>query len=178
MTCEREEQQLQGALDSLEWQKAECAGLPEGSPDKLACRGSIAIAEALVEDTRKSLAECRKPHLRHAAGYLRMLRVHERNSGYGGGASNHIKADVIFTLEDVSDKAFGFFLRRDDNLPIREGMLALLRDAFVNGFRVNLDYLEADEPPNQNCLAVRIWLERKQAGQPITDLDLPSIARS
>jgi hypothetical protein len=95
-----------------------------------------------------------------AEGLVTFLRVHERDTGYGGGRSNKITADVIFKLDSRPDQAFGFELRDDDNLPVRHGMLALLRDAIVHDLRVTADYFKLVTPPNQNSFVLRVALSK------------------
>lgn len=64
--------------------------------------------------------------LRQSEGLVTFLRVNEPGYGYGGGKSNKIDEDVIFKLDKVPNKSFGFQLRDDRFGPVREGMLSLL----------------------------------------------------
>jgi hypothetical protein len=57
-------------------------------------------------------------------------------------------------------------LRNDDFLPARQGMLDLLRDAMVNQLRVLVDFQEPVNPPNQNCIAVRIAVLKPAPSRP------------
>jgi len=58
----------------------------------------------------------------------------------------------------LGDGAYGFQLRNDDNLPARNAMFSLLRDAFVNNLTVITDYLI--DPGKQNGIAIRVALTR------------------
>ena len=53
---------------------------------------------------------------------------------------------------------FGFQLRSDGNLPARQGMLELLRDAFNHGWTANIDH----ETPagKHNGIIIRVWLTK------------------
>ena len=86
--------------------------------------------------------------------------MHEQGSGYGGGGTNFIDADVVFKLDSRPDKAFGFYLRNDDNQPIRQGMLDLVRDAMTHGLKVTTDFTELVMPPNQNSFVLRVSLTK------------------
>jgi hypothetical protein len=87
------------------------------------------------------------------------LRVNEPGSGFGGGSTNWFDADVIFMLDSRPDKAFGFQLRADAAQPVRQGMLALLRDAVKHHLQVTTDYFELVTPPNNNSFVIRIALQ-------------------
>jgi hypothetical protein len=87
------------------------------------------------------------------------LRVNEPGSGFGGGSTNWFDADVIFKLDSRPDKGFGFQLRDDPFQPVRQGMLALLRDAVMQRLQVTTDYIELVTPPNNNSFVIRVALE-------------------
>jgi hypothetical protein len=67
-------------------------------------------------------------------------------------------AEAVFILNALGDGAYGFQLRNDDNLPARNAMFSLLRDAFVNNLTVITDYLI--DPGKQNGIAIRVALTR------------------
>jgi hypothetical protein len=90
----------------------------------------------------------------------RITFIVERGSGYGGGSSNWIDADVIFKLDSRPDKSFGFQLRDDPFQPVGRGMLALLREAMINGLKVITDYNELTVPLNQNSFVLRVALTK------------------
>lgn len=99
--------------------------------------------------------------VRGHAGHVTFLRVHELGTGFGGGRSNAIDAEVIFRLDSHRTQSFGFQLRDDEDLPVRRGMLDLLRDAMTHGLLVRPEYLQRVNPPTlHNCFVVRIELER------------------
>jgi hypothetical protein len=68
----------------------------------------------------------------------------------------------VFILNAINDGAYGFQLRNDGNLPARQAMFSLLRDAFVNNLPVTADYLI--DPGKNNGVAIRIALTRNQPG--------------
>jgi hypothetical protein len=91
------------------------------------------------------------------SGQLSLLRVHERGSGFGP-ASDRIDVEVVVQFVGRPADAFGFKLRSDANLPAREGMLGLLRDAFNHGWTANIDH----ETPagKHHGIIVRVWLTK------------------
>ncbi|MGZ8566951.1 MAG: hypothetical protein ACXWXS_07860 [Actinomycetota bacterium] len=101
--------------------------------------------------------------LLQAAGFVTFLRVNDLGAGFGGGASNPIPVEVVFRLDSKPDNAFGFQLRDDEWLPARQGMLAILRDAMIHGLEVTTDYEQRVSPPDQNGIAIRVWITRSPA---------------
>jgi len=100
-----------------------------------------------------------------------LLRVAEpSHNGWGGGETNKIRAEVVFKLDSLPVKSFGFPLTDDASGPARQGMLDLLREAFVNDLRVRVEYDELVQPPNQNSMAFRVWLVREPPGPPRLDV--------
>lgn len=79
-----------------------------------------------------------------ASGRLTMLRVQDPGGGFGP-ATDRIDGEVVITLDTEPGRAFGFQLRPDVNLPVRQRMLALLRDAFVHDKKVAIDYLRTGQ---------------------------------
>lgn len=87
------------------------------------------------------------------SGNLTMLRVQDVGEGYGsrtppssnGGGinmtANWIDADVIVKIDTASGKSFGFQLRNDSQLYVRQGMLSLLKDAFFYDKKVQICYV-------------------------------------
>jgi hypothetical protein len=92
----------------------------------------------------------------NASGKITLLRVHELGSGYGP-PSDFIDVEAVIWLDSQPGKAFGFQLRTDQNLPVRQGMLDLLRDAFANNWTVSIDYLAPADHTN-NFVLVRVWV--------------------
>jgi hypothetical protein len=91
-------------------------------------------------------------------GEITFLLVHNRGGGFGP-ANDKIDVEVVFKLASKPDQAYGFQLRDDAQRPAREGMLALLRDAFENGWTVGADVdLPADR---KNGVASRVWITRR-----------------
>ena len=85
-----------------------------------------------------------------------MLRVHDVGTKYGP-ASDQIDVEVVIQLAGRQG-SFGFKLRNDSQRPARQGMLDLLRDAFNNDWRVNIDY--DIDPPKKNGTIMRVWLTK------------------
>ena len=94
----------------------------------------------------------------NATGKVKLLRVHDLGTGYGP-PSDFIDVEVVVWLDTQPGKAFGFQLRNDQNLPARQGMLDLLRDALANNWTVSIDYLV---PPNHlnNFVIIRTWVTK------------------
>lgn len=82
-------------------------------------------------------------------------------------------ADVIFKLDTRPDKAFGFQLRDGQFQPVRQGMLALLREAMVHGLKVATDYNELITPPNENSFIIRVALTKPEPGRPWPGQPIP-----
>jgi PhoD-like phosphatase len=75
-----------------------------------------------------------------ARGKLTLLRVHDVGTAFGP-PSDRIDGEVVIALDTEPGRAFGFQLRRDANLPARQRLLALLRDAFANDRPLQIEYL-------------------------------------
>jgi hypothetical protein len=103
--------------------------------------------------------------LLNATGTLTMLRVHERGSRFGP-PDDSIDVEVVFTLSTTPDRAIGFQLRDDANRPVRQGMLALLLDAFDHAWTVHTDCEVPDG--RKNGIALRVWVTRPQPHPPST----------
>jgi len=94
--------------------------------------------------------------LGHRNKQLSMLRINELGSKFGP-SNDQLDVEVVVALSGVEGN-FGFQLRNDKNRPVRQGMLDLLRDAFNNGWNVNIDY--DINPPRKNGFIVRVWLTK------------------
>jgi hypothetical protein len=88
-------------------------------------------------------------------GKIVFLRAHDLGTGYGP-PNDQLDVEAVFILNNLTSGAYGFQLRNDDNLPARQAMFSLLRDALVNNLSVTADYL-LDEG-KQNGVAIRIAL--------------------
>jgi hypothetical protein len=95
------------------------------------------------------------------SGQLSLLRVHELGSRYGP-QNDQLDVEVIVQFAGRPNDAFGFQLRTDENQPVREGMLALLRDGFNRGWTVWIDY--NIDPGKHNGTIVRVWLTKPVRG--------------
>ena len=73
------------------------------------------------------------------SGKIVFLRAHDLGTGYGP-PNDQLDVEAVFILNALSDGAFGFQLRNDDNLPARQAMFSLLRDALVNDLNVIIDF--------------------------------------
>ena len=52
-----------------------------------------------------------------------------------------LDAEIVVFLDSQPEKAFGLRLRADENRPVAEGMLSLLRDAFNRDRVVRLEFV-------------------------------------
>ena len=75
-----------------------------------------------------------------ASGRVVMLRVHQAGTAYGG-PPNEIDADVVFALDSLPRRGFGFRLRKGKSLRVQRAMLAHLRDCFWNDRPVRIEYV-------------------------------------
>src|ERR1700729_3615127 len=90
-------------------------------------------------------------------GKIIFLRAHDLGTKYGP-PSDQLDVEAVFILNSLGEGAYGFQLRNDDNLPARQAMLSLLREAFANNFTVIADYLI--EPGRINGTAFRVAVKR------------------
>jgi hypothetical protein len=101
-----------------------------------------------------------------ASGKITLLRVHDVETKYGP-EDDEINVEVVIWLNTHPGKAFGFKLRDDDNRPVRQGILDLLRDAFNHNWAVTIDYVGADlsdpDPAKDNFVIIRAWLTAPRA---------------
>jgi hypothetical protein len=95
--------------------------------------------------------------LKNSQGKLTFLRAHDVGTGWGP-PNDQLDVEIVFMLDSVPQGAFGFQLRSDANEPVREAMVGLLRDAYVNNLRVSVDYFI--DPGKHNGRAFRIALVR------------------
>ena len=99
------------------------------------------------------------PGLYNASGFITLLRVHDVGTGFGG-SSDFLDGEVVIRLDSQPGMAFGFQLRNDDDRPAREGMLAVLRDAFNHDWIVNIDFWLV--PGKTNGRIIRVWLTKPE----------------
>jgi hypothetical protein len=169
MACESEAA-LVSQLSSAVSEKAAycssiCSSLGNNSTECQGCRDELATLQSRLAQAQEALQKClvgnpppATAQLLQTEGHVTFLLVVEQGTGYGGGQTNWIDADVIFKLDSRPDQSFGFQLRDDPLQPVRRGMLALLRDAIVHGLKVITDYNELAMPPNQNSFVIRVAL--------------------
>jgi hypothetical protein len=91
------------------------------------------------------------------SGKIVFLRTHDLGTRFGP-PNDQLDVEAVFILNALSDGALGFQLRNDTNLPARQAMFSLLRDAFVNNLTVIADFLI--DPPKKNGVAIRVALSR------------------
>jgi hypothetical protein len=91
----------------------------------------------------------------NATGKVSFLRL---NEGGFGPPNDFLDAEVIFMLDTMPNRAFGFQLRPDGGGPAHEGMLGLLRDSFNNHQTVTIDFNQV--AGKRNNIAFRIALIR------------------
>ena len=90
-------------------------------------------------------------------GRVKELRVVELGSRHGP-PSDQIDVEVVAELDSVPDRGMGFQLRDDQNRPVRQGMLDLLRDAFQLGCQTRIEYSIDLEAGKKNGIIVRVIL--------------------
>jgi hypothetical protein len=95
--------------------------------------------------------------LLQSSGKLTFLRVHDVGTSFGP-STDQIDVEVVMKLSSEPDRAMGFQLRDDGDRPARQGMLALLRDAFNHDWTVTADY-DLDEG-KKNGVAIRVALTK------------------
>jgi len=95
-----------------------------------------------------------------SSGNINFLRVNEVGDKFGPN-NDFIEAEVIFKLDRDVNRVFGFMLRADNNLPVREAMLDLLRDAFNNNWVVTTDFEIADGKTKGR--SKHIWLTKPES---------------
>ena len=95
--------------------------------------------------------------LKNSQGKLTFLRAHDVGTGFGP-PTDFLDVEVVFILDSAPQNAFGFQLRTDANELVREAMVGLLRDAYVNNLKVSVDYFI--DPGKHNGRAFRIALVR------------------
>jgi len=103
-------------------------------------------------------------NLLEKTGKIVFLRAHDLGTGYGP-PNDALDVEAVFILNAIDDGAYGFQLRNDDNLPARQAMFSLLRDAVVNDLPVIVDYLI--DPDKKNGIAIRVALTHNQQISPI-----------
>jgi len=96
-------------------------------------------------------------NLLEKTGKIVFLRAHDPGTKFGP-PNDQLDVEAVFSLNSINDGAFGFQLRNDGNLPARQAMFSLLRDAFVNNLPVTADFLI--DPGKKNGTAIRIALIR------------------
>ncbi len=99
------------------------------------------------------------PNLLEKTGKVVFLRAHDLGTGFGP-PNDQLDVEAVFCLNSISDGAYGFQLRNDNNLPARQAMFSLLRDGFVNNLPVTADY--NINSGKKNGVAIRIALTRPQ----------------
>jgi len=96
-------------------------------------------------------------NLMEKTGKIIFLRAHDLGTHYGP-PSDQLDVEAVFILNAFGEGAYGFQLRNDDNLPARQAMFSLLREAFANNFTVIVDYWI--DPGKMNGTAFRVALIR------------------
>lgn len=92
--------------------------------------------------------------VRNKTGKLNYLRAHDRGSGWGP-PHDFLDAEVIVRFENDEQRAYGFQLRNDENLPAAQAMFALLQDAFSADELVSIDYIEKQGKSHHRLC--RVW---------------------
>lgn len=95
--------------------------------------------------------------LQESTGKVTFLRVNEIGDSFGP-QGDAIQVEAIIQLDSEPGMSFGFELRNDKQRPAHQGMLDVLRDAFVNDITVTIDYLIPEG--NENGTIFRVWLTK------------------
>jgi hypothetical protein len=111
---------------------------------------SIAVSAAFLA---LSFSQSACAGLIESKGHITFLRLNDVGTGYGP-PTDYIDVELVVQLDSLPGKAFGFQLRNDSNMPARQGMLDLLRDAFSNNLPVLIDYNIT--PPKNNGVIIRV----------------------
>ena len=90
-------------------------------------------------------------------GKVTELRVIELGTRHGP-PQDQIDVEVVVELDTTPTRNMGFQLRNDQNRPVRQGMLDLLRDAFRIGCQTRLEYSIDAEAGQHNGIMVRVIL--------------------
>jgi hypothetical protein len=93
-----------------------------------------------------------------STGKATLLRVSDQSGRIYGGGNDFIEAEVILILDSMPANAYGFSLRNDNDLPARQGMLDLLRDAFNHNWTISID--ASMEEGKTTGLIIRLWLTK------------------
>ena len=72
-------------------------------------------------------------------GTVDFLRVHDLRTGFGPPA-DPVYGEVVVRFANRPNEWFGFELRTGSREPMASGMYALLRDSFLRGTSVRVDY--------------------------------------
>ena len=100
-----------------------------------------------------SVTVFRPMELEESQGQITFLRVNEVGDSYGP-PGDAIQVEAIIQLDSMPGMAFGFELRNDKQRPAHQGMLDVLRDAFVNDITVLIDYFIPEG--NNNGTIIRV----------------------
>ena len=92
-------------------------------------------------------------------GKVNQLRVIELGSKHGH-PSDQIDVEVVTALDTEPDREMGFQLRDDANRPVRQGMLALLIEAFNSGWTTRIEYDIDLEAGKKRGIVIRVILQR------------------
>lgn len=93
--------------------------------------------------------------LRSRIGRISFLRVNDVGTGFGP-PSDLLDGECIIKLQGGPDptEAYGFQLRNDDNVIAHRAMFDLIRDLFLNGRDVVIEYFI--EPGKKNGRIIRV----------------------
>src|SRR5215471_15166382 len=111
-------------------------------------------------------------NLLEKTGKIVFLRAHDLGTGFGP-PNDALDVEAVFCLNTINDGAMGFQLRNDNNLPARQAMFSLLRDAFVNNLPVTADFLI--DPGKKNGTAIRIALIKSQVATKPADASVQRV---
>jgi hypothetical protein len=159
--CQQFQNEVNRLTQVVNEQRDECARLTD-IEQKKGCLQELGRLQDQLSRAQEALRNCQRglpsPGVQEAQGHITFLRVHDVGTGWGP-PNDFLDVEAIFLLDTQPNRAFGFQLRNDSARPAREGMLALLQDAFANDLNVIADYMQVLN--KHNAVAFRIAITRR-----------------
>ncbi len=153
--CDEAQNKLDKLNDELDRIEKGCYQI--GNRDKAEQCVTDAYVEYLpkINEARRDVRHCEAelPPVgpQETQGRVTFLRVSD-------GKDDLLKREVTFKLDTQLGRVFGFQLQ--DNYPVREGMLSLLRDSLLNNLDVIIKYQQVINQPNSFVSSISL-IERQ-----------------
>jgi len=159
--CQQFQNEVNRLTQEVNTKRDECAAETDNELKK-GCLKELGKLTDQLGRAETALRNCQRglpsPGVQAAQGHITFLRVHDVGTGWGP-PNDYLDVEAVFLLDTEPNRAFGFQLRNDSARPAREGMLALLQDAFVNDLNVIADYMQVLN--KHNAVAFRIAITRR-----------------